>query len=71
MPARFLFYFINVYLFIYYENRIQLLVLCGKPKIGSVSVFKKPNRTEAKFQNRHVGFPKFPRVCPKPKERRR
>ena len=30
-----------------------------------------PNRTEAKFQNRHVGFPKFPRVCPKPKERRR
>ena len=29
------------------------------------------NRTSAKFENRQVGFHKFPRICPKPEKGRK
>ena len=41
-----------------YSNRLQL-GMCGKPKFGSDSVFKKPNRTEPNRQKIWHPFRRF------------
>ena len=33
--------------------------MCGNPKVGSVSVFRNPNRTVAKKSNPNFGFPRL------------